>query len=221
MKSTSKTSDKVYKYIENKILKKEWKPGDKITPEIELSQMLQVSRVSTREALQKLETLKILYKKVGVNGGTFVNTPSPDDYLENLLPLLLLGETDYSEIMTIRLQLEQLSVREFVKNCSPQDLIDLEKTHQDMINSQDDIKKFLKFDILFHRIIAQGSKNKILNKILTMLFNLTEHYAENIYTQFSFEKNILDHTNILNSIKLKEEEISSSWMKSHISRKIK
>lgn len=216
----SKTSDKVYRHIEKKIAEGDWKPGDRITPEIELSKELKVSRVSTREAIQKLVTLKVLNKKVGVNGGTFVNEPSTEDYLENLLPLLILSEGDYSKIMIIRHQLEQLSVKEFIENHTLEDLKELEDTHDKMINSKDDLKKFLKYDILFHRLIARGSKNNILNKILEMLFNLNEHYAANIYETFSFEKNIYDHTNILEGIKMKEKNISCEWMKSHISRKI-
>lgn len=216
----SKTSDKVYSYIENKILNKEWKPGDKITSEIELSKNLNVSRVSTREAIQELVTLKVLNKKVGVSGGTFVNKPSPDNYLENLLPLLILGETDYSQIMSIRLQLEELSVKEFILNHTKEELEELEKTHLSMIESQNNVKMFLKYDILFHRIIARGGKNRILEKILEMLFNLNEHYATNLYNNFSFDKNIYDHTNILEGIKMGEKEISCGWMKSHIGRKI-
>ncbi len=217
----NKRSDVVYKYIENKIINGEWTPGDKITPELELSKQLEVSRASTREAIQKLVTLKVLRKKVGVTGGTFVNEPSPNDYLENLLPLLILGETDYYEIMKIRLELEQLSTKEFIKNHSLEDLKELEETHIKMIESQDNFKKFLKYDILFHRIIARGSNNSLLDKILEMLFNLNEHYSFAIYKNFSLQQNIQDHTNILEAIKADEKEISSTWMKRHISRKIK
>ena len=116
-----KASDKVYEYIEEKILNKEWKAGDRITPELELTELLGVSRVSVREAIQKLVTLKVLVKKVGVGGGTFVNQATPDDYLENLLPLLLLNESSYSEIMVIRSVLEPLSTKLFIKNAGEED----------------------------------------------------------------------------------------------------
>lgn len=215
-----KTSDKVYQYIQNKIINKEWNPGDKITPELELSKQLKVSRASTREAIQKLVTLKVLNKKVGITGGTFVNIPSPSDYLENLLPLLILGESSYLEVMKIRLELEPLSIKEFIENHTEEDLEFLKNTHKKMTESKNDINTFLKNDILFHRIIARGSKNILLAKILEMLFNLNEHYAHSIYEGFSPEKNIVDHENILNGILSKDPEISSTWMKRHISRKI-
>ncbi len=216
----NKTSDLVFNHIESRIIHGEWKPGDKITPEIELSKELQVSRSSVREAIQQLVTLKILHKKVGVSGGTFVNKPSPSDYLENLLPLIILGESNYTEIMKIRLQLEQLSVIEFIKNHSPEDLKNLQDTHMAMINSTKDSSEFLRQDILFHRIIARGSKNPVLDKILEMLFNLNEHYAKNIYEALPLEKNIRDHSNILEAIQSKEEEISIIRIRDHLLRKI-
>ncbi len=216
-----KPRDLVFNHIEQNIIDEVWKPGDKITPEIELSKELQVSRSSVREAIQELVTLKVLYKKVGVSGGTFVNEPSANDYLENLLPLIILGKNSYREIMQIRLQLEQLSVVEFIKNHTEQDLKDLQTTHNSMIHAKHDTKEFLRHDILFHRIIARGSKNSLLDKILEMLLNLNEHYAQNIYEEFPLEQNIQDHSHILQAILSGEKEVSATWIKSHLMRKIR
>ena len=185
-----KASDKVYKYIEENISKKVWEAGDKITPELELSKLLEVSRVSTREAIQKLVTLKVLVKKVGIGGGTYVNQATPDDYLENILPLLILGESSYSEIMIIRSALEPLSVRLFIQNADKKSYSELETAHNKMLASTDNPDNFLKYDILFHRIIARGTKNSMLDKIIEMILNMNEYYAHDHYKNFSFEKNI-------------------------------
>lgn len=216
-----KASDKVYKYIEHKILTKEWLPGDKITPELELTKLLEVSRASAREAIQKLVTLKVLVKKLGIGGGTYVNQPTPDDYLENLLPTLLLGESNYAEIMIIRSVLEPLSVQLFIENADEKSYLELENIHNEMILCIEDPTNFLKYDILFHRIIARYSNNSLLDKILEMLLNMNEYYAIDHYNNFAYQKNIEDHTNILNGIKNKEIEIVKTYMKRHIERKIK
>jgi hypothetical protein len=49
---------------------------------------------------------------------------------------------------------------------------------------------------------------------------MNEYYAQEHYSNFSYEKNIEDHTNILNSLKDKEIEISATYMKRHIERKM-
>ena len=96
----------------------------------------------------------------------------------------------------------------------------LEDAYNKMLANIDNPKEFLMYDILFHRIIARGSKNSILDKILEMILNMNEYYAHDHYSGFAFEKNIEDHGNILSAIKNKEKEISSTYMKRHIERKI-
>lgn len=159
-------------------------------------------------------------KKLGASGGTFVNHPTPDDYLENLLPLLILGQHEYNEIMEIRNLLEVLSIEKFIKNSSSLEVENLEKIHEKMIASKNDSKEFLRYDIKFHRIIARGGKNNLLNKILEMLLNMNEHYANVHYENFSFESNVADHEKILNAIKKRDAKKGSEAMTEHLSKKI-
>lgn len=49
-----RTSDKVLEKIQEKIFSGEWKPGQKIMSETKLAEDLNVSRVSVREAIEKL-----------------------------------------------------------------------------------------------------------------------------------------------------------------------
>ena len=60
----------------------------------------------------------------------------------------------------------------------------------------------------------------MLDKIIEMILNMNEYYAHDHYNSFSYEKNIEDHTNILNSLKDKEIEIGATYMKRHIERKM-
>ncbi|MGL5057854.1 MAG: FadR/GntR family transcriptional regulator [Fusobacteriaceae bacterium] len=70
-----KASDKVFEYIEEKIVKGIWKEGDKIESENQLAKELNVSRVSVREAISKMVAMGILLKKKG--GGSFVKAKRP------------------------------------------------------------------------------------------------------------------------------------------------
>ncbi|MGL6114112.1 MAG: FadR/GntR family transcriptional regulator, partial [Cetobacterium sp.] len=53
MEIKEKASDKVFKYIESKIIQGIWKQGDRIDSENQLAEELKVSRVSVREAIGK------------------------------------------------------------------------------------------------------------------------------------------------------------------------
>ena len=81
-------SEKVFKYIQDKIINKEWAVGDKITSEIQLAEELQVSRISVREAISKLVAMNVLITKKG--GGSFVNSFSTTDYMDELIPFLMM-----------------------------------------------------------------------------------------------------------------------------------
>ena len=57
--------DKVFKYIQEKIINKEWAVGDKITSEVPLSKELGVSRSVVREAIKSFVALDILSRVQG------------------------------------------------------------------------------------------------------------------------------------------------------------
>ena len=63
-------SDQVFDQLRELIFRGELKPGDKVMPERELSAVLNVSRTSVREAINKLAVMGLLEQKQGQ--GTFV-----------------------------------------------------------------------------------------------------------------------------------------------------
>lgn len=64
--------EQLYNEIESQIKSGKYKPGDRIPPELQLSEMYQVSRVTVRNAIQQLVDADLLIKKHGK--GTFVKT---------------------------------------------------------------------------------------------------------------------------------------------------
>ncbi|WNC72994.1 pyruvate dehydrogenase complex transcriptional repressor PdhR [Thalassotalea psychrophila] len=65
-----KLSDVILTQLEDMILEGSLLPGQKLPPERELAEQFSVSRPSLREAIQKLETKGLVYRRQG--GGTFV-----------------------------------------------------------------------------------------------------------------------------------------------------
>lgn len=213
-----RASDKVFNYIQERILNGTWQAGDKITPELQLVEELGVSRMSVREAIEKLSTLNILVKKRG--GGTFVNELNPGSYMGELLPLLMLGKSSYREIMEFRSAIDTLSVNLFVKNMTDEDLKELEEAHEEMKNNRDCPNVFFEQDMKFHRIIAKGSKNSILLKIVDIIFSITKTYSVDQYNQLTPEKRIEEHSLILEAIKNRDAQVANIYMKRHIDRTI-
>jgi len=60
----------LYEILRGKIARKEWKPGDLIPPESELTEMYQVSRSTVRQVLDMLVNEGLIYRERG--RGTFI-----------------------------------------------------------------------------------------------------------------------------------------------------
>ncbi len=214
-----KSSEKVFKYIEEKIVNGTWKPGDKITPELQLVEKLGVSRLAVREATQRLASMDILVKKRG--GGTFVSEVSTGDYMKDLIPLLTIGKIGYKEIMEFRTSLDILGVRLCTKRADEDALEKLQEIHNNMIKSRENPSDFFKYDMEFHRAIAAASGNRILQKTIEIIFDILIYNVEDEYHQLSYDDRIEEHTLVLQAIKNRDAELAELYIKRHVDRTIK
>ncbi len=213
-----KTSDKVYNYIEEKILKGIWKAGDKITPELTLVKELEVSRMSVREAIEKMVALGVLSKTRG--GGTYVNKVTSSTYMNTLLPLLTMNQISYLEILEFRLATDVLAVERFIDFANEEYVSQLEGIHQCMIETKGNEENFFEYDMAFHRTIAEGASNDILQKTTKMLFDITEHFTKNHHYLLTIEKCIEEHGKIYEAIINKDKELAKLYTIRHLERTI-
>lgn len=214
-----KISDIVFKNIEEKILSGEWTPGTKIMSEPQLAKELNVSRVSVREAIEKMVALDILKKVQG--GGTYVNDITPSTYFNSLIPMILLTKDNYLEILEFRLLIEVESTRLCALRCSDLLIEELEKCYSNMIEYKDDMDKFTLEDLRFHILIMEGSNNSLLIKVYNVLMNLLEYHHKRLFKNLGPSGGIADHGKILEALKIRDPELSSLFVKRHLERTIK
>jgi GntR family transcriptional regulator, transcriptional repressor for pyruvate dehydrogenase complex len=212
-------SDIVFKNIEEKILSGEWKPGTKIMSEPQLAKELNVSRVSVREAIEKMVALDILKKVHG--GGTYVNDITPSTYFNSLIPMILLTKDNYLEILEFRLLMEVESTRLCTLKCDNSLIEELQQCYTNMIEYKDDIDKFTIEDLRFHTLIVSGSGNSLLIKVYNILMHLLEYHHKTLFKNLGPYGGIADHLNILDSIKSRDSELAALLAKRHIERTIR
>ena len=153
-------SEKVYDYIMSKIISKEWMPGQKIMTENQLALELEVSRISVREALEKLVAFGLLVKKQG--SGTVVSEVKPTTVLRSLVPIMTLGESDLESILEFRIFFEPSNVLMLIQRYD-QDIVDrLKDTYEQMKRHYEDPSEFYLCDYDFHELIAKGTKNAMV-----------------------------------------------------------
>ncbi|KZL91558.1 FadR/GntR family transcriptional regulator [Clostridium magnum] len=214
-----KTSDIVFKTIQEKIFNGEWKPGEKIMSEPQLSKELNVSRVSVREAIEKLATLNIISKRQGE--GTFVNDLKPSIYLNSLIPMITLDKDNYLDILEFRLITEPKTARMCAEKCNGDTLKEIEESYERMLDWRQDIKKFTEEDLNFHMKIAEGSGNSLIIKVNEILRNLLEYHQRELYKTLGPSGGLSEHKLILDAIKNRDSELADIYMVRHLERTIK
>lgn len=212
-------SDVVFNKIKTKIISGEWTPGMKIMSEPQLVKELGISRVSVREAIEKMVALNVLEKKQG--GGTFVNQLNASVYLNSLIPMVTLEKSDYIDILQFRLMVEVESTRLCALKCDKLIIQQLEECYEEMLKSTDDIEIFTEKDIKFHKIIASGGENSLVIKVYEILYDLLLYHQKNIYKTLGPSGGVKEHKYILDAIKNRDEELAGIFIRRHIERTIR
>lgn len=216
--SNIRTSDKVFKIIEEKIFSGEWKPGTKIMSEPQLAKELNVSRVSVREAIEKMSALNLIIKRQGE--GTFVNDLTPSVYLNSLIPMITLDKDNYIDILEFRLITEVETAKICAQKCTPELIEELEQCYERMVEYQKDMNKFTEEDLNFHMGIAKGSNNPLIMKISEILRNLMEYHQVSLYKTLGPSGGVKEHKLILDAIKNRDSELVGIFIRRHIQRTI-
>lgn len=201
-------SDQAYDILAKKITSGEWKSGEKIPSEIELSRQLGISRVSLKIALQKLNTLGVTETRVGE--GTFVC----DFSLKSLFSELFRSNifvADQNKINEFRVLLEYCTMRLVILNPpDPKGIRRLEDLLQDMSSAlaEDDIETYHAKHYEFHRQICKMGDNEIFwqlyDSISVVLYDVLRTNSENAWTYYPKDESIQHHAALLDALRRRD-----------------
>ena len=156
--------EQVMAQIKSLIASGEYKPGDKIPTELELSETFGVGRSSIREAIKIFNYLGVLKSKAAK--GTFVQERS-NISAEALTWSLLLGNDEMEEMIDLRGAIELWSILVLSKkistgNTKAQDVLkELEQIVENMNISVKNgfIEELIEADFQFHNTIIKAQEN--------------------------------------------------------------
>ena len=214
--------DRVFNYIQKKIINQEWAIGDKITSEVTLSKELGVSRSTVREEIKKFVSLNILSRIQG--SGTYVNSITSNIYFNDIIPNLSTELSGFIEILEVRKVLDPLVIKMAVKNSYNDLLTDLSLIIEDMKGCKYLSPIFYDYVIKFHEKFAEHSGNKVLIKMYEIMMHLVKIYARQNISTIKYNKNIIikQHEQIFEKIKVKDFEnagiLTVSYIKNVLSK---
>ena len=190
-------------------------PGTRLPAERQLAASLGVGRSAVREALAALEILGIVVVRPG--SGTYLR-----DGISELLPRtlswgMMLGEPRTRELVELRSGLE-LQAAELAAERITDDALDRMQANLDtMAASLDDLPAFVEADAAFHREIAEGSGNQVLQELLQSIRSLLRIWVDRALTDEGHAAAALkEHAEIHSALKLRDPAAVVVSMRSHM-----
>ena len=163
----SSVSQQVFDQLREQILAGDWKPGDKLPSENELAAQFGVSRVTVRNALQKLSGLGLLETHFGE--GSFVRGAGTEAALNQLVPLLYLGRETLRDILTFRRMVEGPICEIACRRATDGEIAQLRELLGQMERAGGDLAAFAQADSAFHCALARLTRSKMMQQIYQII----------------------------------------------------
>jgi DNA-binding FadR family transcriptional regulator len=146
------------------------KPGQRLPPERELAEQLQVGRSSLREALRALEISGIIESRQG--GGTYVREFYDGDVISPLALVLQTSDDVVGDLWEMRIMVEPALAARAAMRASPAQVAALHALldrQEALLALPDGIDPFEASDRGFHVTIAQAAGNKVASRVVQLM----------------------------------------------------
>ena len=178
----SSVSQQVFDQLREQILSGSWKPGDKLPSENELAAQFGVSRVTVRNALQRLSGLGLLETRFGE--GSFIRGPGSGAALNQLVPMLYLGRETLRDILTFRSMVEGPICEIACRRATDREIAGLREQLEQMERAEGDMAAFARLDSAFHGMVARLTRSSMMQQIYQIIDDAMQSaYREHVRRQ--------------------------------------
>lgn len=137
-------------------------PGESLPSERELAATFGVGRPTIQHALSLLEADRLVCRRRGRRGGTFVAAPASDaDAMDDLMGRVLGRRQELEEVLVYRRLIEPRVAREAARTRRREDLAAISKAIQAMTEASSE-PDYMRHDTEFHLSIARATRNRFL-----------------------------------------------------------
>ena len=189
--------------------------GQRLPPERELAQTLDVSRTTVREALLALEIMRFIEIRVG--SGVFVLDASYRTAPATLEP----DSHSPSDVLEARRILEGETAARAAQNATEKDIAVLKSHVAKMERSIDDITTVDAVDAAFHAEIAIIAGNDVIAELVTNLWQMRESkmwylWYDQTRNPENRKRSVEDHLTIVKAIERRLPDAARTAMQSHL-----
>ena len=193
-------SEAVYRQLLDMIKSGEWESGTKLPSENKLCQMFDVSRISVRTALHKLEAVGLVETRNGE--GTFVQKPDLHSLMEPVIETLTLSPKDIIDVLEFRKLIEGTCARKFFEAHTQEDLEHLAYCLEKMqkYSQKDDVAKYSVWDARFHKQIVKCGGNHFIEAMYDLASESVYDHMCAMNSKIGFELGMSYHNRIYQAL---------------------
>ncbi len=206
-------SEEVFLQMKQLIIEQKWKSGDKLPSEHELCKLFNVSRVTVRNALQRLAALDLIKTRPG--DGAYVKMVDNTTSFNRLVPTAYFEE-NIDIILEFRREIESGTCAIAVEKADKNDIKELRKMLKQMEGLQDDLEQLAIIDLEFHYKIAQISRNPLIIKTYEIIADVYSSHMKRMVKNMGGETGMFYHKKIVDAIEARHADKARSYMHKHI-----
>jgi GntR family transcriptional repressor for pyruvate dehydrogenase complex len=161
--------------IKEYIAKNDLEPGDRLPGESWFVEQLGVGRPLVREAFKGLEAVGVIEARKGV--GRFVRAFEAETYLRHFTTQMLIQSFSERELIETRCLLEVALAREAVERLTDDDLAEIQRLWEGIVEGTAAGVSNLAADLGLHRVIMSRAENRLIVAMLDAVYALAEGSA--------------------------------------------
>jgi len=203
------------------------KEGERFLSEREIMEYGSYSRATAREALQLLEAEGFIVSKPGPNGGTFVESPSPNLLVRSFHTLIDVNQIELAELAEMRIELEVTSAALAAQRATEEE-VERIRTAQRLLaklakeraeGTARTGERHITLDTEFHMSIAAAAHNRAL--LLLMQAFMTGIYEQFLAQRWYLMEDITEqaahaHQRIVEAIEVHDPDAAVRRMRRHL-----
>lgn len=194
---------------------KKLRPGDRLPPERELAEQLQVSRPSLREALRALSIMHVVETRQG--SGTYISSLEPKRLVEHLDFVFALADSTYLSLFEARKVVEVGICGLAAERITDGEIARLERCLEKSRQGFTDIDVYFQADVEIHEIITEAAASPILSRIMASISHLSRASRQRTVVLPGIVQQVIeDHTAIVRALKLRDPDAARLAMHQHL-----
>ena len=210
----SNLANEVYNQLLQMLASGQYPEGSKLPSETQLCEALGVSRITVRTAMSKLVALGVVENQQGY--GYRVRDMNVGLYANTILPCILANASELVAVTEFRIGVESMAARLAALRASDGEVQRMRQACEEAGKNRDSWDAFAKYDMAFHRMIADASRNPLFIRTSEMVESMYTVWLTGFQRNHGVERSHEFHQSICEAIAGHDPEAAERFMKLHL-----